>query len=196
MVEEQSATQVAMSKYDEGMKFKEEDQHVEALKKFDEAQNLLKNEQHEESIAILQSVHNEIAISCNVLSMGRLQSGDYRLAQDLLKKAELFSENNDRLRAVTYNNYACLFRKTNQLRNALSYLEMALELEYRCINGAENDQPVSECLIVSNPAEIHLNICAILSQLGKHELALHHAMKALILIQDEVLQLSETRDLR
>lgn len=114
--------------------------------------------------------------------MGRLQSGDFRLAQDLLKKAELFSENNERLRAVTYNNYACLFRKTNQLRNALSYLEMALELEYRCINGALDEQSVSECLIVSNPAEIHLNICAILSQLGKHELALHHAMKALILI--------------
>jgi hypothetical protein len=67
---------------------------------------------------------------------------------------------------------------------------MGLELEYRCINGAQ-DQTVSESLLVSNPAEIHLNICAILSQLEKHELALHHAMKALILIQDEVLMLSE-----
>jgi hypothetical protein len=45
--------------------------------------------------------------------MGRLQTGDYKLSQDLLKKAEMFSENNERLRAVTYNNYACLFRKTN-----------------------------------------------------------------------------------
>ena len=125
--------------------------------------------------------------------MGRLQTGDFKLAQDLLKKAEMFSENNDRLRAVTYNNYACLFRKTNQLRNALSYLEMGLELEYRCINGA-GDQTVSESLLVSNPSEIHLNICAILSQLNKHELALHHAMKALILIQDEVLVLAETQE--
>jgi tetratricopeptide (TPR) repeat protein len=123
--------------------------------------------------------------------MGRLQTGDYKLAQDLLKKAELFSEHNERLRAVTYNNYACLLRKTNQLRNALSYMEMGLELEYRCINGAV-DLTVSESLQLSNPAEIHLNICAILSQLDKHELALHHAMKALILIQDEVLVLSES----
>jgi hypothetical protein len=94
--------------------------------------------------------------------MGRLQTGDYKLSQDLLKKAEMFSENNERLRAVTYNNYACLFRKTNQLRNALSYLEMGLELEYRCINGAV-ESTVSDSLLVSNPAEIHLNICAILS---------------------------------
>lgn len=105
----------------------------------------------------------------------------------------MFSENNDRLRAVTYNNYACLFRKTNSLRNALTYLEMGLELEYRCLNGP-NENTVSELLLVSNPAEQHLNICAILSQLDKHELALHHAMKALILIQDELLMLVETQD--
>ena len=91
------------------------------------------------------------------------------------------------MRAITYNNFACYFRKNNQLRNALTYLEMALELEYRCINQ-EDSTPVAESLIVSNPTEIHLNICAILSQLGKHELALHHAMKALILIQDELLE--------
>jgi hypothetical protein len=102
------------------------------------------------------------------------------LCQDLLKKAELFSEGNLRIRAMTYNNFACLFRKTNKLRNALSYLEMALEMEYNCLNG--NEEPVAETLLISNPCEIHLNICAILSQLGKHEMALHHSMKALILI--------------
>jgi hypothetical protein len=45
---------------------------------------------------------------------------------------------------------------------------------------------VEESLVISNPCEIHLNICAILSQMDKHDLALHHAMKALILIQDEL----------
>ena len=45
---------------------------------------------------------------------------------------------------------------------------------------------VEQSLVISNPCEIHLNICAILSQMDKHELALHHAMKALILIQDEL----------
>lgn len=45
---------------------------------------------------------------------------------------------------------------------------------------------MDDCLQVSNPCDIHLNICAILSQMGKHELALQHSMKALILIQDEL----------
>lgn len=74
-----------------------------------------------------------------------------------------------------------MFRKTNKLRNALTYLEQALDLEYTCINTNENET-VDESLKISNPCEIHLNICAILSQMDKHELALHHAMKALILI--------------
>jgi tetratricopeptide (TPR) repeat protein len=43
-----------------------------------------------------------------------------------------------------------------------------------------------------NIAGTMLNICAILSQMGKHELALHHAMKALLLIQDELLARTET----
>lgn len=92
------------------------------------------------------------------------------------------------MRAITYNNFACLFRKTNKLRNALQYLEAALILEYKTLN---DEGTVSENLIISNPCEIHLNICAILSQLGKHDQALSHAMKALILIQDELLELPE-----
>ena len=93
------------------------------------------------------------------------------------------------MRAITYNNFACLFRKTNKLRNALHYLEMALQLEYDNLIHAEETVP--EALSISNPCEIHLNICAILSQLGKHEVALHHAMKALALIQDEILEITE-----
>jgi tetratricopeptide (TPR) repeat protein len=85
---------------------------------------------------------------------------------------------------VTYNNFACVFRRTKKLRSALSYLEKALEIEYNYLHFS--DETVDECLQVSNPCDIHLNICAILSQMGKHELALQHAMKALILIQDEL----------
>ena len=96
------------------------------------------------------------------------------------------------MRAITYNNFACLFRKTNKLRNALQYLEAALMLEYSTLN--QSDNAVAENLTISNPCEIHLNICAILSQLGKHEQALHHAMKALILIQDELIQITESDD--
>lgn len=63
--------------------------------------------------------------------MAHLHTEDYKMSQELLKKAELYTENgNPRIRAITYNNFACLFRKTKKLRNALSYLEKALEIEY------------------------------------------------------------------
>ena len=67
--------------------------------------------------------------------MAHLHTEDYKMSQELLKKAELYTENNNaRIRAITYNNFACLFRKTKKLRNALSYLEKALEIEYQCLN--------------------------------------------------------------
>lgn len=110
---------------------------------------------------MLDSVYSEITIVCNVLSMAHLQQEDFRMCQELLKKAEIFAEGNPRMKAITFNNLACLFRKTNKLRNALNYLEMALALEYTCLNDSEDD--VTESLKISNPCEIHLNICAILS---------------------------------
>ena len=63
--------------------------------------------------------------------MAHLSTEDYVMCTELLKKAELYCENaNPPIKAITYNNFACLFRKTNKLRNALQYLEKALEIEY------------------------------------------------------------------
>ena len=102
-----------------------------------------------------------------------------------MRKAETLTDEGDKYRAVTYNNFACIFRRTKKLRSALSYLEKALEIEYNYLHYSADS--VDNCLQVLNPTDIHLNICAILSQMGKHELALQHAMKALILIQDELI---------
>lgn len=112
--------------------------------------------------------------------MSFLQKENYAVALELLKKAESYTEEGDRYRAVTYNNFACVFRRTKKLRSALQFLEKALEIEYSYLHFSQ--QAVDDCLQVSNPCDIHLNICAILSQMGKHELALQHSMKALILI--------------
>jgi len=142
---------------------------------------------------------SEAAIICNILSMSFLQKGkslsvqltavstleNFQVSLELLHKAVSLTEEGDRYRAVTYNNFACVFRRTKKLRSALSYLEKALEIEYNYLHFSE--QAVDDCLQISNPCDIHLNICAILSQMGKHELALQHAMKALILIQDELI---------
>ena len=63
--------------------------------------------------------------------MAYLHNEEFKMAQELLKKAEVYTEHgNPRIKAITYNNFACLSRKTKKLRNALTYLEKALELEY------------------------------------------------------------------
>lgn len=95
---------------------------------------------------------------------------NFNVALELLRKAEVLTEEGDKYRAVTYNNFACIFRRTKKLRSALSYLEKALEIEYNYLHFSA--ESVDDCLQVLNPTDIHLNICAILSQMGKHELAL------------------------
>lgn len=43
-----------------------------------------------------------------------------------LKKGEVFSMKDPKYTAVTYNNFACYYRKTGKLRTALMYLQSAL----------------------------------------------------------------------
>ena len=120
----------------------------------------------------------ESAIICNILSMSFLQKGkfsnllyllylpfinleNFNVALELLRKAETLTQEGDKYRAVTYNNFACIFRRTKKLRSALSYLEKALEIEYNFLHYS--DESVDDCLQELNPTDIHLNICAILS---------------------------------
>lgn len=70
----------------------------------------------------------------NSIYVDELCLENYAVALELLKKAEAFTEDGDRYRAVTYNNFACIFRRTKKLRSALSYLEKALEIEYNYLH--------------------------------------------------------------
>lgn len=63
---------------------------------------------------------------------------------ELLRKAETLTDESDRFRAVTYNNFACIFRRTKKLRSALNYLEKALEIEYNYLHNS--DEAVDDCL--------------------------------------------------
>jgi len=109
----------------------------------------------------------------NLLAMTALQREDYAGVGALLKKAEVLTERDPGGRAVTYNNWACYARQQGKLQTALSYLTKALRLEERLRR-------------VDAPADTHLNLCAVLSQLGRHEEALVHAQAALNLLQEEL----------
>lgn len=75
---------------------------------------------------------------------------------------------------MTFNNMACYYRRIGKMRSALNFLQQALTIE------AKLQRPEVQ-------ADTHLNICAVLSQLNKHELALNHAMSAVILLQEMML---------
>ena len=149
---------------------KEGKKYLEALKKFDELIMMQRELLGDKSEAVIKS-SQEAAIICNILSMSFLQKENFNVALELLRKAEALTEEGDKYRAVTYNNFACVFRRTKKLRSALSYLEKALEIEYNYLHFSE--ESVDDCLQILNPTDIHLNICAILSQM-KHG---HHVTK-------------------
>lgn len=111
---------------------------------------------------------------CNLLAMTYLQQEDYNLVLELLKKAEILTEKDAAARAATFNNFACYYRRQGKLHAALQYLQKALKIEAKLTN-------------VQNPADTHINACAVLSQLGRHQSALEHAQSALILLQEELL---------
>jgi len=96
---------------------------------------------------------------CNLLAVNLIKDEKFGEALDLLKKSELLSESNERGLAMTYNNFACYYRKIGHLRTSLIYLEQALELESNLESSSEK-------------AETHLNTCAVLSQLERHDLAM------------------------
>jgi hypothetical protein len=89
---------------------------------------------------------------------------------------------------------ACYYRKRNQLRIALINLEKALEIESNLDAYFPTSQElfwthedreehqytltedrVANKLSATQKAETHLNTCAVLSQMKRHDIALTHA---------------------
>lgn len=112
---------------------------------------------------------------CNILAVYYLKKEDINSALDLLKKSEELCENNELGQAMTFNNMACYYRRIGKMRTALNFLQRALTIESRL------QRPETQ-------ADTHLNICAVLSSLNKHELAMNHAMSAVILLQEMMLR--------
>ncbi|CAG9331554.1 unnamed protein product [Blepharisma stoltei] len=145
-------------------KYKSEGNFVEALNVVEEGLNIRKTRFGDDSLEVRKS-YIKLCELCNILAAYYLQRDNADLAFDLLKRAELLCEMDEHTKAVTYNNLACYYRKTGKARVALTYLGKALVID--------NDQP-----------NTHLNLCASLSQIDRHEKALGHAMQAIVLLQD------------
>lgn len=121
-----------------------------------------------------------LVLSCNKDGMESLRKGELKAAFEQLKYAEAImiannaEESNDSLLAVTYNNLGCFFKKSGKMHAALSYLRRALKAE---VALQTDDVTV---------AGTHLNICSVLSKLGKHDKAAQHALVALELLSHKL----------
>jgi len=83
---------------------------------------------------------------------------------------------------------ACYFRKIDRPKSALLFLEQALNMEYKHLNKAQSNSNFELSLLKENPSDTHLNLCAVLSLIGKHDIAYLHALKALTFLQSEVFE--------
>eukprot|EP00002_Diphylleia_rotans_P013546 TRINITY_DN2646_c0_g1_i1.p1 TRINITY_DN2646_c0_g1~~TRINITY_DN2646_c0_g1_i1.p1 ORF type:complete len:690 (+),score=138.16 TRINITY_DN2646_c0_g1_i1:91-2160(+) len=120
----------------------------------------------------------------NTLAMTLLEKGDHTNCVRFLRHAKQLSATQGwsakanisrlRCRAITLNNLACFCRKKGKFQDALNYVKSAIDIE------AQLD--VSE---VENPAGSVLNMCAILSQLGRHEEALASCKRAMAFLKSQ-----------
>lgn len=117
----------------------------------------------------LHDVTHSITASPSLLTLVE----DYPMVSELLKKAEILTEHDPAGKAVTFNNFACFSRQQGRLHASLAYLQKALAIEQKLVH-------------VDTPADTHLNLCAVLSQLGRHREALEHSQQALMLLQEEL----------
>ncbi|CAD8088820.1 unnamed protein product [Paramecium primaurelia] len=103
-----------------------------------------------------------------------LQKQNYEQCIEYLRKAELATIYVPELKVQTFNNLACYYRKMGKTRTALQYLQQALSIELQ--------QKQSTSL-----PDIYLNLCAVLSQLERHEEAIQHIYLSIIMLQHELL---------
>jgi len=129
---------------------------------------------------VLSTLFERLAVGYNTLGMKNLKEGNSESSCKFFEKAEALTdpanlhmnpESRLVLRAVTYNNMGCFYKSMSKLHTALQYLKKAQKIEERS-NG--------KC---QNPAGTHLNLCALLSQMGKHQEALSHAELALRILE-------------
>lgn len=132
------------------------------------------------SSAVLKALH-EVMLSYNSVAMQYLAQGQFDQCLAMLRKAEaIVAPGNFRrsqaLQILTFNNIGCCYRKLGKLKLALKYLKEAAQIG----SGSAH---------VKNLSITHLNLCAIQSQLGRHDLALEHAQAAIFHTQEELVSL-------
>lgn len=120
----------------------------------------------------------DFILHLNREAMTYLKQENFPLSLKTLKDAEkllktLGPNENLKLHGITLNNFGCFYKRINKPNVALKFLKKACE--------KESIEPIDRV----NLAGTLLNMCAIYSQLGKHEQALGQGCQALSLLEQE-----------
>ena len=125
----------------------------------------------------LSAFFEQLCIGYNAYGMTLMAEGKHDLALKELQKAETITEPANfhmerarrlTMRAITWNNLGCFYKSTNKLHAALEYLKKCSKLEY----SGEINPP--------NPASTEINLCVVLSRMGRHDVALEHGRRSLV----------------
>ena len=137
-------------------------------------------------------------------------------ALDILKKIEVFLETNaiesktnldKKILIIILHNLACCYQKSKDFENCISYLEAviyhfdtSLEPKHKIkinedyfIKSINQDQSTYSLLgdfilELRFSAKFHLQMCAVLSQANKHNMALTHAKLAMLMCEDNLVR--------
>jgi len=164
--------------------YEQQKKYVMAAECLEQAINLRRKflgDMHQDFLAAVE----RYVVSCNLFGIQCLNSGQYTSSLELLKKAELMTEEKNvpnfkrrvSLRAATFNNLCCYFRARGKLNAALQFAEKALKIEQR-YKDAEN------------PARTHLNYAVLLSMMNRHEESVEHIESAIAILHDDERQIS------
>ena len=85
-----------------------------------------------------------------------LKKEKFDVCFEFLNKAELLCEQSLTYKTLTLSNFATYYRKLNKPKKALKYLQTSLKIEL--VNNCQH-----------NIQDTHLNLCAVLSSLNRHE---------------------------
>lgn len=123
-------------------------------------------------------LHN-LVMDYNKSAIQALQQGNFPIAHEDLSQAKLLLKNLGntqkilKLKAITYNNFGCFYKRQGRLQKALAYLTQALNYESKLTDD------------MTNISGTYLNISIIYSEIDELEPALEYAMKAIRITEDK-----------
>ena len=133
---------------------------------------------------VVRKTLRDVVVQTNAIAMTCLEASEFKTCLDMLLHAQrlLVTEGTVRhiesLHILTLNNLGCCYRRLGKLSEALEVLHEASHVGEGCADNHD----------VANLSVTHMNICAIESQLGRHEKALEHAQAAVFHCQGELVQ--------